>query len=49
MDELQMLDSFSRKKRIAIEEELKKAQDGGIQPEATPIQQNKSPEMHQET
>ena len=30
MEELPMLDSFSRKKRLAIEEELKKAQGGGI-------------------
>ena len=30
MEELQMLESYSRKKRMAIEEELKKANGGGI-------------------
>ena len=34
MDEVQMMDSFARKKRLAIEEELKKAQGGGATPTA---------------
>ena len=43
MDELQMLDSFKRNKKMAIEDELKKAQGGAMQP-ATPTKTNKPPE-----